>query len=296
MNGAEDNGWGRLTTLVVDEHAFQRSITLDQLRLANIGRVLGAPNFVEAWQLLLAHQPDVLLMEWMGADMLDFVRKVRTNQASPTPTATILLLTSQSALAHVEAARNAGVDACLRKPITGYELKQRVSKVRTNSVPFIKAAGYVGPCRRRRADTDFAGPWKRLDDAVAAALDDEDDDFDPNVQLARGYVAALEARTKALGPGDERAARGVFRALKRLEGVAEQIQDEDLALATREMSRFLKSLGAGAAAEPEVLRTHAAALTQLVYVPRSRGEERKRVALSLKKMVEKKLRQMAPSR
>jgi len=30
--------------------------------------------------------------------------------------------------------------------------------------PFVRSANYIGPCRRRRANPNYAGPWRRKDD------------------------------------------------------------------------------------------------------------------------------------
>lgn len=293
MGMGVERDWERLTALVVDANNFLRGITLDQLRLLNFGRAFGAASARDAWDLVVNTDPHIVLLEWGddGEDTLGFIRRLRTDPLAPNRAVNIFVLSSHSALANVEAARMAGVDGYLCKPITGLALKQRVRTAIVAPQPFVATDGYVGPCRRRRADQDYAGPWRRLDDEVEAATGDgEEDDFNPDVQLARGYVAALEARVRALTPGDMHSVRRVFQALQHLARVAEQVRDEDLALAAREMTRYLRIFGTGAAVEPEVLRTHAAAITRLVYVPRAHATERRRVALSLKRMIEGRLR------
>jgi hypothetical protein len=74
--------------------------------------------------------------------------------------------------------------------------------------------------------------------------------------------------------------------------VAEQIDDPNLAAGAREMARYLQAQGATQRLDPEVVRTHVAALHQLVHLPHALTQERESVAQSLKRMVDKKLRQL----
>ena len=75
--------------------------------------------------------------------------------------------------------------------------------------------------------------------------------------------------------------------------VGEQIGDPCLKLGAQEMARYIQAQGATDRLDPEVVRTHVAALHQLVHLPHALGDERMRVAESLKRMVDKKLRQAA---
>jgi CheY-like chemotaxis protein len=284
-----------MCALVVDASQFERNLSMEQLRIIGFGRVLGAPNADEAWEQLTRNNPDVLFIEWIdsGADALELVRRVRAGVGAPNPALNMFVLSSKSAHANVEAARRAGADAFMRKPISGVELKRRIRTVIAKPQPFVSAPSYSGPCRRRRADPHFAGPWRRLDDVVQETA--ETDDADPRVEIARGYVAALEARAGALTAGDARAARDVFQALRELVTIAAEIDDQDLKMGAQEMARYVQAQGATAALDPEVVRTHVAALRTLAHLPRTLATERHRVALSLRKMIDKKLRTTAPA-
>jgi DNA-binding response OmpR family regulator len=249
---------------------------------------------MEGWDSLKKANPDVILLEWFdgAGDGLDFVRRVRHSEEAPNRAANIFMLTSRGALADVETARRAGVDGYLRKPISALALQQRVRTVVTNPQPFIMTPSYVGPCRRRRRpDLNYLGPRRRLNDASEGSLDEADADV--KAQLARASVAALEAHAKALTSGDATAARHVFKAAQALIEVAEQIGDTTLAFGAREMARYLQAQGATDRLDPEVVRTHVAALHQLAHLPQALGGEREAVAQSLKRMVDKKLRQLA---
>jgi DNA-binding response OmpR family regulator len=295
MAQEQERVWSELSALVVDASPFERNLSIEQLRIIGFGRVLGAGSADEAWALLVRNNPDVLFVEWTdsGAEALDLLRRVRTGNDAPNPAMNMFILSSRSAHGNVEAARRAGADAFMRKPISGIELRRRIRTVISKPQPFVSTPSYAGPCRRRRADPLYAGPWRRLEDVVQETA--ETDDADPRVEIALGFVAALEARVGGLGAGDAGAARDVFQALRELISVAAEIDDGDLKLGAQEMARYVQSQGATSALDPEVVRTHVAALRTLAHLPRTLATERHRVALSLRRMIDKKLRAGGPA-
>lgn len=284
-----------LTALVLDDNHYERGISLDQLRAMGFGRVIGAANTVEAWQALRGNNPNIVLMEWIedANDGLDFVRRVRMSEDLPNRAVSMFMLTTRGAASDVESARLAGIDGYLRKPISALALQQRVRTVIANPQPFVVTSAYVGPCRRRRRpDLNYLGPLRRLDDSAPEPLvQGDDEELNLKAEMARACVAKLEARAKELTSGDAKAARDVYKAVQDLVDVGEQIRDPSLVLGAREMARYLQAQGATDRLDPEVVRTHVAALHQLVHLPHALCEERQRVAESLKRMVDKKLRQ-----
>jgi len=283
-----------LTALVLDENHYERGITVNILRAMGFGRAIGAANSVEAWDGLRKNNPNILLMDLVGGgDGLDFIRRVRLSTELPNRAVASFILTARGSQAHVEQARLAGIDGYLRKPVSTLALQQRVASVMANPQPFIVTSAYVGPCRRRRRpDLNYLGPLRRLDDAAPEPLvKGDEEELNVKSELARARVAALLEHVAKLKPGDANAARTVYRAVQDLVEVGEQIGDPSLALGAREMARYLQAQGATDRLDPEVVRTHVAALHQLVHLPHALCEERQRVAESLKRMVDKKLRQ-----
>lgn len=285
-----------LTALVLDQNHFERGISLDQLRMMGFGRVLCASTTAEAWETLANANPNILLMEWLdrAGDGLDFVRRIRMSEELPNRALSIFMLTARGSQGDVEQARRAGADGYLRKPISALALQQRVRRVITHPQPFVVTASYVGPCRRRRrGDLNYLGPMRRLDDVAATPAEQDDVELDLKAELARARVAALEARARDLVAGDAKAAGMVYKAVQDVVEVGEQIADRCLQLGAQEMARYIQAQGATDRLDPEVVRTHVAALHQLVHLPHALGAERMRVAEGLKRMVDKKLRQAA---
>jgi DNA-binding response OmpR family regulator len=284
-----------MTALVIDDNAYARGISLDQLRAMGFRRALGAEAFAEAWGHLTASNPQIVLIEWRvgGSDSLDFVRRIRSSEEAPNRAVSVFMLTSRGSLGDVEAARQAGVDGYLRKPISGLVLQKRVRTVVANPQPFVTTSSYAGPCRRRRRTEDYEGPRRRLDDTTTELATADEDELDLKAQLARARVAALAQKVDVLKSGDANAARSVFKAVQDLVEVAEQIGDACLLLGAKEMGRYVQSQGATERLSRDVMQTHIAALHQLAHLPLSLKQERDSVAQSLKRMIDKKLRQAA---
>ncbi|MEQ1619103.1 MAG: response regulator [Terricaulis sp.] len=291
MHGDEFDPSG-MVALVIDENAYSRRISIEQLRGMGFGRALGVATTADAWEVLLKENPNVVLVEWVaGGASLDFVRRVRMSDEAPDRATPIFMLTARGAQAEVEAAREAGFSGYMRKPISALLLSKHVRKAVAKPQPFIATATYVGPCRRRRAVTGFQGPWRRLDDVTPVSKVDGDEDvLDLKAEIARARVAALAAVIDQLIAGDANAARAVYKAVQALVDAAEQIGDACLVLGAKEMARYIQAQGATERLDPEVVRTHVAALHQLASLPHAMGEARDKVAQSLKRMIDKKLR------
>ena len=296
MSGEDHFDPSSLTALVLDENHYERGISLNQLRAMGFGRAIGAANTMEAWEAVRISNPNVILMEWIdgsGGDGLDFARRIRKHDDTPNRAVPMFMLTTRGSERDVELARLAGLDGYLRKPVSALALQQRVKTVISNPQPFVVTANYIGPCRRRRRpDLNYLGPLRRLDDAAPEQLvKGDEEELSLKAELARARVAALETCARHLQPGDAKQARIVYRAVQDLVEVGEQIGDQSLAFGAREMARYLQAKGATDRLDPEVVRTHVAALHQMVHLPHALCEERQRVATSLKRMVDKKLKQ-----
>jgi len=101
------------------------------------------------------------------------------------------MVTGHTERHHIEAARDAGVNEILAKPITVAGLTQRIEEIVLRPRPFLRTASYIGPCRRRRANPHFAGPWRRKDDRDLYNVDtpaesgDDSKPSEPEKHLAR---------------------------------------------------------------------------------------------------------------
>jgi len=107
--------------------------------------------------------PDVILLDWMmdGMTGLDFVKMVRTSSASANPFVPIIMLTGYTQVDHVRAARDAGVNEFLAKPVSVKAVMTRLTAVIEHPRSYVRTKVYFGPCRRRRGHEEYRGPERR---------------------------------------------------------------------------------------------------------------------------------------
>ena len=97
--------------------------------------------------------PDIIISDWAmkpstGLDLITWLRQHRQPTLHYTP---FIMLSAYSTRDHVIAARNAGANEFLTKPLSTQTLVQRLIRIIENPQPFVKAPAYFGPDRRRRA-------------------------------------------------------------------------------------------------------------------------------------------------
>ncbi len=291
MNDGAD-GLEGLQALVLDPQPSSRMIAMEILRAGGVRDMAFVETGLEAMTALKLQQFDIIVMDWIERPMeaLDFLRTLRRDESNPNRATPLVLLTNRARQRDVEAARAAGADAFLTKPISIRSALQKMRAVLTRPQPFIVTATYAGPCRRRRDSADYTGPRRRLGDAADQALVAAEAEL-RQLTLRRAHAAVLLDRASRLTPGDVQAARLVRAAAVDVQQIAEQIGDPILGAGVRHMLRYLDSVGATDALEPDVLRTHAEALHQLAELPNAKEDTRRDVAASLQRMVDKKLRQ-----
>lgn len=293
MSAEADPDLSSMTALVVDANEYHRAIAADILRSSGLRHVLGAATAAEGLDHVGNTVIGLILLEWMeGADGgLDFIRRVRQggdgsglNRAAP-----ILMLSARRRKSDVEAARAAGADAYLMKPVSAGAIIAKLATVVMRPRAFINTSSYVGPCRRRRASEHYGGPRRRLSDQSERRAELAQTEDEVRTALARARVAALTAEATNLRLDDPDTARSVYASANELRQLAEDIEDKMLAFGAAQLVRYLEAMGATNDLDPEAVRTHVQALHQLAHLPNALAGERRDVATSLRSMVDKKL-------
>lgn len=280
-----------IKALIVDPRAESRAMATELLRAAGIRTFMTAEAGPEAMTVIKQGSPDLIVMEWLEGpmDALAFIQAVRRTADAANRATPIVLLTPRNRARDVEAARAAGADAYLTKPISMRTAKEKLAVLFAHPRPFVDTAHYVGPCRRRTpANADYLGPRRRITDAPLVQ------EIDPALEatqlnMRREQAERVHQCALRLKPGDLDDARALFAEAQSLADIADVIGDKMLLMGAKQMVRYLESLGA-AALDGEVVRTHAEALFQLADLPNAKDSERRAVARSLEVMVEKKLR------
>lgn len=291
---AVENEPERLKILVVDDRQFQRRLIAETLRSVRDITIDYAESSEDCVMMLSSVSPDILIIDWdiERGRGLELVRRVRNGDAGADERSTpIVLLSTRNTARHVQEARNAGVDEFVLRPFSTAILTRRAIEVRDNKRDFVESPQYVGPCRRRRGDNDFDGPYRRVFDA----RDKRDDAPDLQIRkgLARMYVERISGILSALAPNDPDGVRELCLACGQLSALAGDMSDKLLMSAASSLFNYVKGCGATGKIDTDVVRAHLDALLQLAQLPNYQIELRQTVTQQLGVMVTKKLRHAA---
>ncbi len=159
-------GWGALRLLVVDDNRHVRTIVLGLAQALGVREVRQAGDGGEALQMLREAPADVALVDlnMSPVDGITFTREVRNAPDSPDMYLPVIIMTGHVERAHVEAARDAGVNEFVLKPLTPAAMVGRIEAVIQRPRPFVRASSYFGPDRRRRDDPAYGGERRRSGD------------------------------------------------------------------------------------------------------------------------------------
>jgi CheY-like chemotaxis protein len=159
-----------LQILVVDDNHYIRILLTEILRSIGVQRIHEATDGAEGLQMMRDHDIDIVMtdLSMQPLDGIDFVRLLRNSPDSPNKMAPVIMITAHSTLARVHEARDAGVNEFLAKPLTARGVIERLHQAIEHPRPYVRSNDYFGPDRRRRADPNFKGPWRRAIDAARA--------------------------------------------------------------------------------------------------------------------------------
>lgn len=156
--------------LVVDDMPPMITLCKSILNIVGFKHVYTATNGKEALELVMRHDPDLIITDWMMEPMngLEFTREIRKNPKSPNPYVPIIMMTGFSSRLRVEYARDCGITEFLVKPFTARDLYNRIAQIIERPRQFVDTGTFFGPDRRRRLAKDYAGPQRREGDEGSA--------------------------------------------------------------------------------------------------------------------------------
>ena len=138
--------------LIVDDNAFMRTIIRRVLSALHADQVREAEDGEDALDLMRTFVPDIIILDWemKPMDGIEFTRKVRLSKDSPNVFTPIIMVSGHFERRRVVAARNAGVNEFVVKPISAASLFDRIQAVIERPRPFVRLKRYFGPDRRRK--------------------------------------------------------------------------------------------------------------------------------------------------
>lgn len=158
--------------LIVDDNPQMRALIRTLLRGGGLTRTTEAEGADEALELAAAARMDVVFADWLmrPTDGLTFVRTLRRSSGRSADAA-IVMVSAHSEASRVIAARDAGVNSFLVKPISARSLFHHLSTALNEDRPFVRCAAYVGPDRRRGAAPGYRGPFRRASDHAGEVVE-----------------------------------------------------------------------------------------------------------------------------
>jgi len=155
-----------LKILLVDDNQHMRMLLTEILRALGVRQIFEAMDGAEALQLMRDTQMDLVMTDLTMSplDGIDFVNLLRKSPDSPGPFTPVIMITGHSTMRRVAEARDAGVNEFLAKPVTARGVIHRINLIIEHPRPFIRCQDYFGPDRRRRAEPNFKGPYRRSGD------------------------------------------------------------------------------------------------------------------------------------
>jgi EAL domain-containing protein (putative c-di-GMP-specific phosphodiesterase class I)/DNA-binding SARP family transcriptional activator len=220
--------FGRLSVLVVEDHAFQRRTALALLRGLGVGTLAEAPDGDAALALLAdSRPPDVIVcdIDMPGMDGVEFIRRVaQRGLASAVAIASGLDRRVLDAVQSVGQGYGLQVLGAVEKPLTARRLRELLEAYR--------------PPRRRPEGDGPAPSAQALDEALAH--DGIDGALQPIVDFASGGVCAAQLVARWQQPGAPAIGLDAFEHLLADERLAARFVDrlaELLCVALRDLDR-----------------------------------------------------------
>lgn len=158
-----------VTTLLVDSDHFSRGLVAQMLKGFGTDPPTLGQSGAQAMHHLQHNYADLCIIEADLPDMTaaQVIRWIRGQENSPFRYVPIIVLSGYMQLREVSAARDAGANIVVKKPVSPQGLYDRISWVAKNPRPFVESATYTGPDRRFRNIIPPGGQYRRETDSEA---------------------------------------------------------------------------------------------------------------------------------
>lgn len=203
--------------LVLDDSNEMLSVIQSALRGLGIEKIRALADPTQLLTEVHRFEPDLVITDWLmqPLDGLEVIRALR-GPDSPNRYVAIIMLTAYAEPKRIAAARDAGVNEILAKPISIKALHERVVATLTHPRPFIECATYFGPDRRRK-QRPFPLPDRRRTATEAAPETPAPADLanldEAQAAEMQSRIASLKAAYPATLAREVEALRGALSAV-----------------------------------------------------------------------------------
>lgn len=158
----QPNGLEEVCILIVDDSRNMRELLVAMMHGLGFSNIHTATDGVDALFKLSDLKCDILLTDSTmdPMDGCELARRLRHDPKSPLRHVPIIMVSGFTDLENVIAAREAGVNEFIAKPVSAKALAARIEAVIHRPRPFVRTATFYGPDRRRRTEA-FHGDERR---------------------------------------------------------------------------------------------------------------------------------------
>lgn len=144
--------FSQLSVLVVDDQLPMRTLLGNILRALGFSDIVFATSGDGALDQLVERAVDIVITDEHMQPMsgIELSRLVRVGHRGINPFVPIIMISADTEMTLIRAARDAGVTEFLAKPVSAERVFCRLRAVVENPRPFIRTTTFFGPDRRRR--------------------------------------------------------------------------------------------------------------------------------------------------
>lgn len=165
--------------LVTDDDRLVVELVKSICKVIGFREITTASCGEEAFDLIRQASPDIVVtgLRMEPGNGIELTHKLRDPMQSPNLLIPIIMMSGHVSVEDVLAARDAGINELLAKPLTAKALFQRIYQVIEHPRPFVMTDEYFGPDRRRinkafpgndRRSADITAPGVRVIDQASA--------------------------------------------------------------------------------------------------------------------------------
>ena len=164
----DENNLSSLRVMVVDPYSQLREIVRDILiRGIGVAEVVEAKDGEEALSHMRDFPPDVVIADssMKPINAIEMTKQIRAGEDGLDPHIAVIVISGRAEVGEIVAARYAGADEYLAKPVSAKILELRLHSIFEHPRPFVRANSFFGPDRRRHDSERFHGSERRVEEA-----------------------------------------------------------------------------------------------------------------------------------
>lgn len=274
-----------LSVLAIDDQPFFRTLLVEVLRSIGITDIALAEDGLAGLKLFEERRPDIVITDWMmpKLDGVALTKKIRTHPIETRRQTPIVLVTATNQRSKIEFARSCGIDEFILKPISAKSVVDRLREVIERPRPFVNLRTYAGPCRRRRADPGFLGPYRRFDDPIE--IEDDGGKLEQGLlSVVRQAVGHIEKLADGLSRGMGNI-KPIHMAVMEVQGIAEDVADPQLEQVCDLLLSYMVVMNTTRKVVPGIIQAHLKAIEALLDIPQAQTAQRDDIVEGLQRLM-----------